>query len=218
MRRLAMLPLLLAGCTTDTPPPSAERAAAGYLAVHNDHERDVAHALWGEQADEIEPLIEWSRAQLGSCHGFEPMRINSQLDARYVFACERGQLEVQLRVDPETGVVRRTLFGARGVEPPPEVRRAAEQLVARANGEPAALPALAKRLKSSDVDAQLAVIAGHGQCEIDRVHLGNGRGARFILECTRGSATLTLDLTEHGTLRRFFVHDGAKDSWRRGQA
>jgi hypothetical protein len=217
VHRLAITLILLAGCTAHAP-PSAEQAAAGYLAVHNDRDRDVARALWGERADEIEALIGWFRAQVGRCYGFEPMRIKNQLDARYVFACERGELEVQLRVDPETGAVRHTLFGARGVEPPAEVRRAVEQLIARANDESAALPALAKRLKLSDVETQLAAIARHGQCRIDRVHLGAGRGARFVLECTEGSATVTLDLTERGSVRRFFVHDGAQDTWRRNAA
>jgi hypothetical protein len=193
---------------------SAERAAATYLTIHNERDHEAARALWGDKVIDLEPLTEWFRAQVGSCSDFSPMHVTSDLDARFVFECERGQIELELRLDAATGVSKRTLIGARGVEPPAHVRGVAEQLVALANGEPATVPTLAARLDRTDLQAQVDVISTQGRCTIDRVHLGNGRGARFVLECANGSRTMLVDLDRHGALRRFSSSEGAADTWR----
>lgn len=208
--------MLVAGACTShrSHEPSAEQAAANYLAVHNDHDREAARELWGETVDETEPLVEWFRAQVGACRDFSPMRVTDHLHARFVFDCEHGQLEVELRVDETTGAVERTLFGARGVEPPAHVRAMAEQLVALANGESATLPPLAASLDHAQVQKQLDRISVQGRCRIDRVHLGTRRGARFVLECTHGSRTMLVDLNDEGALRRFGSGSGAADAWR----
>jgi hypothetical protein len=217
MRRVALLAHLVtvAACTSHgLHESSAERAAATYLTIHNDADHEAARALWGDKVDDLEPLTEWFRAQVGPCSDFSPMHVTSDLDARFVFECERGQLELEVRLDAATGVSTRTLIGARGVEPPAHVRRAAEQLVTLANGEPATVPPLAARLDRADLQAQLDVISGQGRCTIDRVHLGNGRGARFVLECANGSRTMLVDLDRRGALRRFSSVEGAADTWR----
>jgi hypothetical protein len=205
----------IAACTSHgVHESSAERAAATYLSIHNDGDHEAARALWGDKVVDLEPLTEWFRAQVGTCSDFSPMHLTNDLHGRFVFECERGQIELELRLDAATGVSKRTLIGARGAEPPAHVRRVAEQLVALANGEQATVPPLAARLDRADLQAQLDVIAAQGQCTIDRVHLGNGRGARFVLECANGSRTMLVDLDRHGALRRFSSSEGAADTWR----
>lgn len=194
--------------------PSAEQAAANYLAVHNDRDPEAARALWGPKALQHDPILEWFREQVGSCSDFSPMHVTDDLHTRFVFDCERGQLEVDLRVDETTGEVERGLYGARGIEPPAHVRETAEQLVALANGDPATEPTLAATLDQDDMREQLELISAQGRCRIDRVHLGTARGARFVLECTNGSLTMLVDLDRAGALRRFGSTKGAADKWR----
>jgi hypothetical protein len=142
------------------------------------------------------------------------MQVKDDLHTRFVFECERGQLELYVGIDAATGEVERTLIGARGVEPPAEVRETAEQLVALANGESATMPALAGDLDQAAVHKQFDEVSALGRCTIDRVHLGSLGGARFVLECANGSTTMTLGLNRQGALRRFFYTKGAADTWR----
>jgi hypothetical protein len=194
--------------------PSAERAAAMYLEIHNDRDHEAARALWGADADALEESVEWLRIQVGSCTDFSPMRVTNDLHTRYVFECDRGQIELELRVDEVTGVAVHTLIGARGVEPSAEVRETAEQLVALANGEPTIEPEIFASLDEDEMRTHLVTISEKGWCRIDRVHLGNARGARFVLECSEGNVTLLVDLNRAGALRRFSASNGAADTWR----
>jgi hypothetical protein len=219
MRRgylLLCAPLVAVACTNHAPPPepSAERAAASYLAFHNDGDREAGRAVWGPEVDKFDPMMEWFRDQVGSCSGFSPMDVTDSLHARFVFECARGQLELYVGVEATTGEVEKLLIGARGVEPPAEVRATAEQLVALANSEPATQPSLAEHLDQAEVQAQFDVISALGRCTIDRVHLGSLRGARFVLECANGSTTMLVDLDRRGALRRFSFTKGAADTWR----
>jgi hypothetical protein len=215
-RRYPLLFAVLVACTAHGPnEPSAERAAAAYLAIHNDWDEETARAMWGDKADHFHESIEWLRAQVGTCTGYSPMHVTNELQTRFVFDCQRGQIEFEPRVDEKTGKINRSRLGVRGVEPPAHVRQMAEQLVALANGEPAIEPVITGKLDQTEVRAVLDMIAERGPCRIDRVHLGGERGARYVLECAEGSTTMLVDLDDNGALRRFAAEKGAADKWRR---
>jgi hypothetical protein len=223
MMRAYFLPCVLlvaVACTAhdntsdEAPELSAERGAAAYLAFHNERDQEAGRVVWGPEVDKFEPMMAWFRDQVGSCSGFSPMDVTDELRTRFVFECERGQLELYVGVDAAKGEIERLLIGARGVEPPAEVREAAEQLVALANGDPATDFPLADSLDQAEMHKQLDVISALGRCAIDRVHLGSLRGARFVLECANGSTTVLVDLDRLGALRRFGFSEGAADTWR----
>ena len=79
--------------------------------------------------------------------------------AQFLYHCERGQLEALIGLG-EDGRVNTLLTGARGVNPPAEVRAAAERWLASPAAEPEA-----------------------EHCRIDRVDLGRLHGALFELVC-----------------------------------
>lgn len=185
-----------------------------YLSLHNDWDDETARALWGPKVITMEELTTWFHDQVGPCNGFSPMEVENDLEARFVFECERGQLEIRFGVDGSTGEVEHLLAGARGINPPVHVRQAAEHLVALANGDPTFEPGIDSKLDTIDIQEVLAKIAARGPCKIDRVHLGSARGARFVLECDKGPMTLLVDLDAHGSLRRFSAVKGAADKWR----
>jgi hypothetical protein len=215
-RRYPLLLVLVVACTShgSNEPPSAERAAAVYLAVHNEWDEEAARALWGPMTERVHGSIDWLRAQVGSCTDFSPIHAKSELQARFVFECERGQIEFEPRVDKYTGELQHYFLGARGVEPPAHVRQTAEQLVALANGKPAIQPTTTEKFDQTEVRAVLDTISAQGPCRIDRIHLASGRGARFVLECAEGSMAMLVDLDHHGAIRRFAADKGAPDTWR----
>lgn len=132
----------------------------------------------------------WFREAVGTCDRFELYRDHGPKRARFLYQCERGQLEAFIGLDHH-GRVKKLLTGARGVAPPSEVRDAAQRWL----DSPAA-----------EVDAK--------DCRIDRVHLGAVSGALFVLACPSGEQTLKVELDRHGDVRHVSVVGPALDEWR----
>lgn len=184
------------------------------MALHNQWDGEAAQSLWGPRAARYEPMLAWFRDQVGTCTKFSVMRRHDDLRARFAYECERGAMEVELEISDNTQRVKHTWFGARGVEPPADVRQMAEHVVALAEGAPGTEPMLTSRLPAKEFQAQLAALSRQGSCNIDRVHLGMLRGARFVLECTHGPMNLLVQLDDDGALERLGVNEGAADEWR----
>lgn len=216
-RVLPVLALALACSGSSAEGPSGEvlRVASDYLRVHNDDDAMVAQSLWGARTEEARERVAWFREQVGECHGMDTMRVVNEHQARFVYRCERGELEIGFRVGPDSGRVTGMWSGARGVEPAPQARRTLDHVVALASGEPVTGGDLVLRgMGSQQLEAQLDALAGMGRCEIDRVHLGSNTGGLFVLACEQGSPTVVIDVDAVGAIERLKVFDHPLDAWR----
>lgn len=187
---LALVPLLVA-CKGD--PQTSQRSELEQAAYELQLLQNGNDMFAARFANHPTPLVErmaWFRAAIGTCDGFELYRSHGPKQARFLYHCERGQLEARIGLG-EDGRVKRLLTGARGVAPPERVRTAAERW-----------------LESPAAEAEAK------GCRIDRVHLGSQSGALFVLVCPTGEKTLLMDLDHSDVPRRVWVVDDALDEWR----
>lgn len=175
-----------------------ELAARQLLGLHNGHD-ELAEKFSTpgraksskKRATALVERMEWFRAAVGFCSDYQLYRSFGPKRARFVFHCERGQLEALIGVDDD-GRVNELRTGARGVAPPERVWVAAERW-----------------LESPDAE-----VKAEG-CRLNRVHLGSVSGALFVLSCPEGEKTLIIDkLDRDGEPRRVVVIDHAMDEWR----
>lgn len=187
----ASILLLLASCQSEPPPverSELEQAAEALLQLHNGDEGSAAR--FAKHPASMVHRMAWFREQIGACDRYELYRSFGPERARFVYHCDRGQLEALIGL-ADDGRVKQLLTGARGVNPPTEVRAAAERW-----------------LDSPDAAAEA------DGCRIDRVHLGSVSGALFVLVCPDGEKTLKTELDHGGMPRHIEVFDRALDEWR----
>jgi hypothetical protein len=184
---------LLAACESDPPPlerSELEQAAYALQQLQNGSDMFVVHFSDKWLGSPLIERMAWFREAIGTCDRFEPYRSHGPKRARFLYHCERGQLEAFIRLD-DHGRVATLLTGARGVAPPAQVRAAAQRWLDSPAGEAAAKG-----------------------CRIDRVDLGSLSGALFVLVCPTGEKTLKLELDRHGEVRHASVSDEPLDEWR----
>ena len=185
---IAIAALLVVVTSPRHEPDPLDEAARTLMELHNEGDESLT-----ERFDTGLPMLElttWLHEQIGNCRDYELYRAIKPNRARFLYECERGQLEAEMRVDAK-GRVTKLRIGARGLEPPAEVRTAAKRWLASPEG----------RAEAAD-------------CHIDRVDLGNSRGALFVLGCPTEEKTLLIDLDLEGDIRRLKVIDHATDEWR----
>jgi hypothetical protein len=202
MKRLGLvsLVLLLATACGDEPSvdddlePAVERdpldqAARELQLLHNGHDM-LAMKFPKRSPQKLVERMEWFRGAVGTCDRYERFETFGPKLVRFLYHCERGQLEALIGVD-DNGRVNELRTGARGIDPPMRVRQAANRW-----------------LESADADAAVK------DCHIDRVHLGSVSGALFVLSCPAGEKTLIFEIDREGEPRRMEIIDHAKDAWR----
>ncbi len=186
-----------------------DAAARELLAIYARWDAERHDALFTRPASKRdERLFTWFKDQLGECRTAAPMFRRTELNARYVYACERGELEVELHLDAATSKIGRLFIGARAKEPPADVRAAADD----------ALALLAawdrntfdRRFTDSfEPDAFKRFLVDFrerwGTCRLADVDLGSERGALFNLACERGERLMSLSLSDDGRIRRFLL-------------
>ena len=217
----ALALVAVGACTPEPEVRSADDAMMQVFEVYAHWDEARARLLWGDRAPVYAPRFAWFREQVGACTSAAPIRVVDPTKTRYVFDCERGQIELFVAVRdgaiPEgKGVLEQTLSGVRGVDPPAAVTNMGEALlltIERPSGE-RALPELDGRAGERLAEA-VAYLEAHGPCHIDRVHLASDTGALFILACEDGESTMIVELDEQGELERLQINPKPLDTWRR---
>jgi hypothetical protein len=193
MKRLGLASVVLftAACRAEPAPERSEleQAAHELQQLHNDDEQLTEHFFRHSTA--LDERMAWFHEALGSCDRHELYRSYGPNRARFLYHCERGQLEALIGLD-DHGRVNKLLTGARGVNPPARVREAAERWL----------------------ESPAATAGKASGCRIDRVDLGSVSGALFVMVCPTGEKTLVIDLDRNGEIRRSFIEDVALDEWR----
>lgn len=187
------LVLLMTACASDPPVErepldDLDQAAHDLLEIHNGEE--LFAVRFPKHGTGLAERMAWFREALGTCDRYELYRSHGPSRARFLYHCERGQLEALIRLGDD-GRVDRLLTGARGVAPPAAVRAAGERW----------LDSPAAQAEAKD-------------CRIDRVDLGAVSGALFVLVCPSGEKTLKVELDRHGQPRHVSVIGEALDEWR----
>lgn len=200
---------------TDLSPGTAERGAPLESAAHDllalyrrwDDARHDARFAAGD-ADRLARRLAWFKDQLGECAPGEPLFRRSDLLGRYLYTCERGQLEAEFTLDATSSKVRKLYTGARDLQPPAPVLTAAGRaldLLAAWDGD--AFPHLfGPAFAAGPFERFLAdVRARWGACRIAGVDLASERGALLDLACERGDRLMILDLADDGRIARFLL-------------
>ena len=172
------------------------RAAAGYIAAHNDLAGDEAAftALFRKPAKAAKQRAQmaWMHAQVGDCGEMRPIWRDGQSRGRFGFTCERGGLELSLRLD-RRGQIADVISGVSGVEPTAAVARATQEVVAAmpwheaAAGQHAWGDALMPRWARK-----------RGRCEVERVRVVREHVGMFDLRCEHGGMILKVGVRKDG--------------------
>jgi hypothetical protein len=161
--------------------------------------------------DALEELLDWFRNELGECDDPSSMVEPTTEYSRYAYPCEKGKLEVGFVVDDEDPKRLETVqLGARDVEPAPEVRRAAEQVLALLQAwDSTRFHAIFNADFEEDETRKYFedVLLARGPCQLEGVDLANARGALWFINCDKGPALMKTDLDDDNRIRIFFVQD-----------
>ncbi|WAS90927.1 serine hydrolase domain-containing protein [Nannocystis punicea] len=146
----------------------------------------------------IQQLDEW-RALVGACRDPRTVKVEDPRAGLFELSCERGTLELELRVTPwsPAQISSFTIHAATGLEVKPEVKRAAEAMVAlvarwderkfKAAFTPNFTPTA---LRKSFADAASL----WGKCRVGAGRVTGPRGAVFTLACERAAPELRIRL------------------------
>jgi hypothetical protein len=177
------------------------RTVAEYVAVYNDFDADRLAALYAEVPDlsRVEARLAWLKERLGACGEPRLMWQYKLTRARFSADCERGELEISMRLAAD-GRLHGTLDAAAGVVTPEPVERAMHEVLAVmpwkkdvAGAKPwgkALAPKWARKL---------------GRCELAGVRTVSDHSGRFDLTCEHGKALLKLELADDGSLARVWL-------------
>ncbi len=154
------------------------------------------------------PLFAWFVDQVGACDPATPMFRRSALNARYLFPCERGEIEAELDLDAATGKIRKLHIGARGKAPPARVRQAADDALALMTRWDRDV--FSRRFSSKfEIDEFAPFLAEFrdrwGACRIAAVDLGSRAGALYDLDCAGGRRLMIVGVREDGRISRFVL-------------
>jgi CubicO group peptidase (beta-lactamase class C family) len=158
----------------------------------------------------------------GACKGYMLKEALGPSDARFALQCERGALEIVVRLDPIDGLVHQHVEGhSRDVPAPPELGRVADQLAGLVGAWDDAVYAKNLAAKGRQTRDEAATVfarqrAGHGTCKVRSYDhwtnaggrstgvLGWGEGDAFTLACERGGdLKLSLRLDPEGSVLRY---------------
>lgn len=186
----------------NAPTQAQEVAVDAFMAIYRGDGSipDGVASIWGLGVEkELAERIEWFKSRLGACREApEPMRVTNTRRARFSVNCEEGTLEVAVVVD-EDGVVVGALTGARDIEAPVRVQRAAEAVLALMmnwDGERFA-EVFSPEFEHDQLHAFLSSIERQtGGCSLGAPRVVSYNGAVFELECGPESGSLKLDVRD----------------------
>jgi hypothetical protein len=189
------------------------RAIEAFAALYRGFDDERYRALFDVDDEPwiLREQLEWFTAVLGDCGPPEPLRIESDTAARFVFRCDTGELEVEIHLaDADTHRMRGVASGVRGVEPPEAVLTAAHDALALYHDfDAAAVPAVfEERFDPIALEAALAEArANWGACTLGNVDLARHRGALFDLNCEIGPRLLKVELGEDDRITRLLLSE-----------
>lgn len=175
------------------------QAASEYVAIFNhlDSWEDArATALFANpsRVQLQREHMQWMHERIGDCGEMQPMWQEGLKRGRFTFACERGGLEISLRLD-EAGKIAAAISGATGVAPSPAVAAAFEQVIAAmpwredgAGQQPWGDGLLPRWIRS------------RGRCELEHVRTVTERIGMFDLHCERGNLLLRVSVKKNGAI------------------
>lgn len=176
--------------------PALEAVMPGFLTVLNAWDEEgykamVTKPLYGpSDADNAE--LAGYRATHGACKGYTPIEISSPLNARFVMQCERGALEMLIRLSPADGLIQGFVGTSRDISAPPELVAAADRLVGLIGKWDVGVYRKHLAPKAAKTEAETVAFfaglrAGHGSCKVKSFSRRANR-PDFLLECERGGA------------------------------
>lgn len=205
--------LALGACGEKKPELDADdlpRTAAEYVALYNDWDGEKMAALHAKTPDlaEIQAELAWLHERLGDCGAPELMWKYKQTRGRFAAACERGELQISMRLDRKGRLVG-TLNGGVGIELPEQVGKAMHEVVSAMpwTREAAGKQPWGKALRKGWA-RQL------GRCELAAVRSVTDTTGRFDLRCENGSALLKLELGEDGSIAQVWLWPSDDDKTR----
>lgn len=191
-----------------------EPAMKRFLAVYDAWDEPVYDAMLAKgrprlPGEKVE--IEGYKALHGACSGYTPTEILSPLQARFALRCERGQLELEVTINPGDHLIMGFDGTSRGVEPPAKLAAVAGRIAGLVKrwDEGVYKKHLAARFKDRDKTAALfeRLRASHGACDAKEYERTPTR-SRFALVCERGSnlkLTLSLDQKDDDVVAGYWI-------------
>ena len=164
----------------------------------------------------MEPLLDRWRTLLGGCEGARVLETEEAYAGKLELVCERGGLQVSLRVAPWDGhpISSLRILGAVDLPPPEGVDEAARRAVALLEhwSDEAFARSFASRHHGESMRNFLSAVGqAVGRCELSQPRWIHPDGATYRLRCDRGQADMRLGLDrDQGTIGSFEIRDGTE--------
>jgi hypothetical protein len=152
-----------------------------------------------ETGAKLAERVEWFRQRLGECQPGQPASVADAEHARFIYTCERGQLEATFTLDARTLKIDGVAIGARDTEPEPAVLAAAQGVVALERAWDLELfrRTFGERHEPEKVRTFLAgVLANRGPCRLGEADRVSARGGLFALHCEQAERLLKVELDD----------------------
>lgn len=194
--------LALGACGTESKPKldanDLPRNAAEFVATYNDWDGERMAALYGEKQPDMpreQAKLAWLHERLGDCTAPQLMWRTDTRTARYEAQCERGKLEIAMKLQGN-GQLKRTREGAVGVAAPEPVYNAMRAAIAATpwTADGAGQQAWGKALKTK-------WFRDLGRCELAGVRSVTDNSGRFDLRCEHGAALMRVEVSPEGRVQ-----------------
>ena len=193
------------------PTPDQVRTASAIVELFNTFDLEAAGEVYEDPSIGMEEWFTWLRDRVGECGEGEPMVVRDESQARYIYPCEHGELEVGFKINPETGKVPGLIMGARNVALADPVREAAEAVMRLYDEWD---PALFRSTFSDKFDEEeirrflLDVRSERGACTLGEPDLVSVRGTLIHLNCERGVRLMKVELLQQeDRIRTLWIRD-----------
>lgn len=205
----------LEGCAKSPPVLDANdlpQVASEYVAIFNDLDNwddDRLTALFGKphKLDQHEHM-KWMHAQVGDCGDMRLMWSRGFKRGRFSFECERGGLEVSLRLDND-GKIYNVISGLVDVAPTPAVARALDEVLA---AMPYQASVAGKQPWGRAIKSRWT--RERGACEVERVRTVSETIGVFDLRCEHGGMYIWVDVDKAGKIGQVRVWRPEQDEAR----
>ncbi len=184
--------------------PAFAPAMAQFMAVQSAWDGEAYKAMQsksrGNVDGEREELATY-RSLHGACKGYTPLEIFTPFHARLAMQCERGTLEMDMRLDPKDGLIAGFEGTSIDAKPSPELTKVASLLAHLIGKWDDSVYQKHLAPKATKPRADIAAFferirKGHGACEVKAFKQWGGQ-SQFSLGCERGGgAKLVLGLDE----------------------
>lgn len=193
-------PLLPAGLRArDSEAETAPQAETLHALYQHWDEQAFAELMHDGASDaELDETLEWFHERLGECAAPEVLSISDAGSVRWVYPCAEGELEAQFGLDDD-GKVRKLMLGAHRIDPPPDVREAAEAVLSLQRGWNDTLftTFFSEAFEREETRVYLETFTAEwGACTFEGIDLGGARGALIDVTCVKGPRLLKVQLDD----------------------